>query len=155
MARTLLEDRFKLKFHRESRDVTVAVLVASKSGPRNLNSILSAGATSHEMVDGRLVLKNVSMPRFAVFLGNSPPNGVNEKVLDQTELQGSFDISLDVKNFDVTDAAFGGNYEDMRSAFFVFFSTMLERKYGLKLEHKKVSLESLVIDAGTKVPIDN
>jgi len=76
-------------------------------------------------------------------------------VVDQTGYEGVFDLTLDVKDFDLKDPAFGGNYEEMLSAFFAFFSTGLDNQYGLKLEHRKVPLESLVIDSGNKIPTAN
>jgi uncharacterized protein (TIGR03435 family) len=43
----------------------------------------------------------------------------------------------------------------MRRAFFDFFSGALEKQYGLRLEHREVSVESLVIDSATKMPTEN
>ncbi len=43
----------------------------------------------------------------------------------------------------------------MRSAFFVFFSTALEKQYGLKLERRRLPLESLIVDSGNRVPTEN
>jgi uncharacterized protein (TIGR03435 family) len=36
MVQTLLEDRFRLKVHRELRELPVAVLIVAKGGPKNL-----------------------------------------------------------------------------------------------------------------------
>jgi len=92
MVQMLLEDRFKLKLHRETRDLPVAVLTVGKNGPKNLHPSDSGDPPLYEPAGGKLVLKNVPMSRFVVFLGNRPPYGVNEQVIDQTALQGAFDM---------------------------------------------------------------
>ncbi len=154
MVQTLLEDRFQLKVHREMRDIPVVLLTVAKNGPKNLQPAEPVDPFQYTFSDGRLTLQG-SMADFAAILGNSPPYGVREQVLDRTALAGSFAFSLDVKNFDVNDPAFGGKYQEMQSAAFVFVSAALEKKYGLKLEHKKVPLESLVVDSGNKTPSGN
>jgi len=155
MVQTLLEDGFKLKLHREKRVLEAAVLVVSKNGPKNLHAKDSDGPTSYEPADGKFIVRNSPMSRFVAFLGNRPPYGVNEQVIDQTGLQGVFDITVNVSGFDFDDPAFRGEYEEMRSSFFVFFSEALEKRYGLKLEHRNVSLESLVVDSGNRIPTAN
>jgi len=155
MMRTLLEDRFALKVHRESRDLPVAVLVVAKNGPKNLVSEEAGDPAKYEPANGKLQVKHGSMADLAMFLGNSPPNGVRERVLDQTGLKGVFEISLNVEGFDPKDPAFSGKYDEMQSAAFAFVSLALEKQYGLKLEHRKVPLECLVVDSGNKVPTKN
>jgi uncharacterized protein (TIGR03435 family) len=159
MLQALLEDRFGLKLHREVRELPVVVLVIGKNGPKNLVAVQSGGPTSIQLADGQLIVKNASMPFFASRLGNYPPYGVNEQVVDQTALKGVFDITLNVKEFN-SDHEFdlsspGKKYEDMRTSMFVFLSAALEKSYGLKLERRKVPLESLIVDGGNKVPTEN
>jgi uncharacterized protein (TIGR03435 family) len=155
MVQTLLEDRFNLKVHRETRVLEVAVLVVGKSGPKNLHATDAEVPPSYQPADDKFVVKNSPMSRFVAFLGNRPPYGVNEQVIDQTGLKGVFDITLNVSGFDFDDPAFRGEYEEMRSSFFVFFSEALEKQYGVKLEHRSLPLESLIVDGGNKVPSEN
>ena len=155
MVQSLLEDRFKLKVHRETRMLEAAVLVVSKNGTKNLHATDRSGPASYEPADGKFILRNSPMSRFVAFLSNRPPYGVNEQVIDQTGLSGVYDINLRVSEFDFDDPAFRGEYEEMRSSFFVFFSEALEKQYGLKLEHRNLPLESLVIDSGNRIPTEN
>lgn len=155
MLQTLLADRFKLIVHRETREFPVAVLMVGKGGAKNLLPVHSGDPPQYETGNGKLVVKNASMEQFGYYLGNSPPFGVREKVLDQTALAGSFDITVNIKDFDVNDPIFGGDFEEMRRAFFPFFSNALEKQYGLKLERRKVPLQCLVVDSGNKVPTEN
>jgi sugar lactone lactonase YvrE len=102
-----------------------------------------------------LLAFNGSMSDLAGLLSNSPPYGVRERVVDQTGIAGLFSFALNMKDFDANDPAFGGNYEEMESAAFAFISNALGKQYGLKLEHHKVALDSLVVDSGNKTPTEN
>jgi uncharacterized protein (TIGR03435 family) len=154
MVQTLLEDRFKLKVHREMQDLPVVVLTVAKNGPKNLHQSQAADAPRYEPVNGTLVFAG-PMSNFASILGNSPPYGVREDVVDRTGLAGWFDLTLDVKDFDVNDPEFGGKYNEMQSAAFAFLSNRLEKKYGLKLEHRKIPMQCLVVDSGNRTPTEN
>ena len=154
MVQTLLEDRFKLKVHRETRELPITVLTAAKNGPKNLEAIDPGGQLKYEPANGKLVFQG-SLSNFANVLSNSPPYGVREKVMDQTGISGVFSFALKLGDFDVNDPAFGGKYDEMQSAAFAFLSSALERQYGLKLEHRKVPLECLVADGGNRTPTGN
>jgi uncharacterized protein (TIGR03435 family) len=154
MAQTLLEARFKLRVHRELRELPVVVLIVAKSGAMNLQRADAGDPPKYETAGSKLVFKG-SMSSFANVLGNSPPFGVRERVVDQTGITGLFNMALDVGDFDVNDPVFGGKYEEMRSAAFWSLSAALEKQLGLRLEHRKVPLESLVVDSGNKVPTEN
>jgi len=155
MVQNLLENRFQLKLHREMRDLPVAVMEIAKSGPKNLSVVQTADPERYEPAGGVIVFRNGTLTKFAAFLGNSPPYGIREKVVDRTGLDGRFDLTLNVKGFDPGDAAFAGNYDEMQSAAFAFVSNALERQYGLKLSHRKLALECLVVDSGNRVPSEN
>jgi uncharacterized protein (TIGR03435 family) len=155
MVQTLLQDRFKLKVHRETRELAVVVLLVAKNGPKNLQPIEIADLTKYEPGNNGKLVFNGSMSDLAGLLSNSPPYGVRERVVDQTGIAGLFSFVLNVKDFDVNDPAFGGKYEEMQSAAFAFISTALGKQYGLKLEHRKMPLDSLVVDSGNKTPTEN
>jgi uncharacterized protein (TIGR03435 family) len=156
MAQTLLAERFHLKVHRETRDFPVAVLLAAKNGPKNLRPGDPNQEPSFDRgKDGVLTYGNVSMNDLGFYSENRPPIGVSERIIDQTHITGVFNLTLSVKDFDVNDPVFSGDYEDMQRAFFDFFSSALEKQYGLKLEHRRVPLECIVVDAGTKIPAEN
>jgi len=136
MVQTLLEDRFKLKVHRELRELPVVVLIVAKGGPKNLRRAEAGDPPKYETTGSKLVFQG-SMSSFAAVLGNSPPNGVREQVVDQTGITGLFNLALNVGDFDVNDPVFGGKYEEMHSAAFSSLSAALEKQLGLRLEHRK------------------
>lgn len=156
MAQTLLTDQFHLKVHPETRDFPVVVLLAAKNGPKNLHPGDRNQEPSFDRgKNGVLTYGNVSMNDLGFYFENRPPIGVSDRIIDQTHITGVFNLTLSVKDFDVNDPVFGGDSEDMRRAFFDFFSSALEKQYGLKLEHRKVPLDCIVVDAGTKIPSEN
>ena len=79
------------------------MLIVGKNGTKNLNRVEAADPPEKPSVDlpdpradfgGQLVVKNLSLSHFADFLGNHPPYGVDEKVLDQTGIDGLYDLTL-------------------------------------------------------------
>jgi uncharacterized protein (TIGR03435 family) len=154
MVQTLLEERFKLKVRRETVELPVVALVVAKNGAKNLQPSTEGDPMKYEPGNGRLSFQG-SLENFATILGNSPPYGVREQVVDQTGIGGLFNITLNVGDFDVNDPSFGGKYVEMQSAAFAYLSSALEKKYGLRLEHRKVPLASLVVESGNKIPREN
>ncbi|MBV8844528.1 MAG: TIGR03435 family protein [Bryobacterales bacterium] len=155
MTQTLLETRFQLKVHRETKQALVGVLVVFKTGVKNLHPIDNPGPVQISRVDGKLEIKNAPMSRVAGVLGS--PLGIMplEKTIDETGLSGAYDITLDFRNFDPKDPEFAGNYQAMRAALSDFVSQTLERSYGLKLERRMMPVETLMVDSGSKVPTEN
>lgn len=154
MVQALLEDRFKIKVRRETVELPVVALVVAKNGPKNLQPSKDGDPPKYDAANGKLSFQG-SMANFATILGNSPPYGVREDVVDRTGIAGLFNLTLNVGDFDVNDPAFGGKYEEMQSAAVAFLSSALEKQYGLRLEHRKVPLASLVVESGNKVPTEN
>jgi uncharacterized protein (TIGR03435 family) len=155
MMQTLLEERFGLALHRVTKTLPVAVLVVGKAGTKNLQAVQGSGSFSLQRTAGILRVKNAPMSRIAGILGSPFGNMPLEKVLDQTKLNGLFDITLDLNDFDPKDPSFGGSYREMRSALLAFVSDALQKQYGLRLERRNVPLESLIVDRGNKVPTAN
>ena len=152
MLRTLLVERFKLVLHHETKEFGVAVLVLGKNGPKNLAAAAVTGPPDGPRPVGSkqgpssLVYKSLSMSDFAERLGGPPPIGVGERVVDGTGLTGTFDITLKVDS----ETFVGG-----RDEFADFLKAAIERQFGLKVERRKMHLETLVIHQGNRVTIEN
>src|SRR5206468_10991514 len=87
MLQTLLSDRFKLKFHRDSKEAPGHALVVGKNGPK-FNQTLAAQEEPIAIVEGdRLTIRGKSpLKKLADFLPRRFPElGL---VLDKTELTG-------------------------------------------------------------------
>jgi uncharacterized protein (TIGR03435 family) len=95
MLRTLLADRFKLRVHRETKEMQVYALVVGKNGPRLKASSASDQCSVHTALasDGRNneeTFSNCPIERLADRLTNIG----DRPVLDQTGLTGNYDFRL-------------------------------------------------------------
>src|SRR5262245_59081792 len=106
MLQNLLEDRFQLKLHRETREVPGYSLVIAKNGPKLKDAtgeakgglkITGANMFKPDLIEGRNLDQNTmtgtktSMSQLARALANLPRSG---PVIDKTGLQGLYDFRL-------------------------------------------------------------
>lgn len=147
MLQALLADRFALKFHRGSKDLELYVLSVAKNGPKFGPSFAFRSANTDEPpatvtgVAGQIPFRNVTIATFATYLrlnlsrdlgtgATINPQDV-PPVLDKTGLEGTYDLVMSTaKEFD--------------------WSSLLERQLGLKLELRKIPVETLVIDSAAR-----
>jgi uncharacterized protein (TIGR03435 family) len=144
MLQRLLDERFKLKLHRESREFQVYALVVDKRGSK-VHPAAKPGPYRVTVRDGHAVAISVTMAGFADRLSKE----VGRQVVDMTGLAGQFDLTLDWqpegRQPEKSDTA-----ADRPSIF-----SALPEQLGLKLEPRKVALDVLVVDAASKVPVEN
>jgi Protein of unknown function (DUF3738). len=164
MLQSLLVERFKLKFHREKKDLPVYALVVGKNGPK-LQKAEEGGAGGDRptmmMRPGRMEAKRMSMSGFVDMLSNL----VDRPVIDMTGLAGFYDVTLEISMEEM--AAMRGGMMRMMGpppggearpapeggpAPSIFSSI---QQLGLKLEPRKAPLDLIVIDSGDKVPTEN
>ena len=136
MMRTLLEQRFHLKLHRETRKMPVYALVEAKGGARLLKSAYRAGNGMASA--GRIVGMAQSLSQFADLMTKAS----GHTVVDATGIAGAFDFDL---NFTPDASEEGG--PGLESA--------LREKFGLRLEKREIPVEVLVIDQADRVPVAN
>lgn len=148
MLQRLLDERFKLILHHQSREFTVYALVVAKSGAKLQASAKQTAAYKFSAQAGHATGSSLSMPQFADRLSR-PVFGLNRQVLDFTGLQGRFDLTLDWRP-DSTQAEDTEAKADRPSLF-----TALPEQLGLSLEKRKVPLDVLVIDHANRVPVEN
>ena len=138
MLQTLLIERFDLKFHRETKEGPVYLLLRNK-GPLRLQTPKDPEGDSRGNVlslDGMAFGTNISM----AFLASQLSRNLERPVLDQTGLPGRYDFELeadDPSNRDRTAA----NIEEMN-------------RLGLKLKAAKGPVDTLVIDSVSE-PTEN
>jgi uncharacterized protein (TIGR03435 family) len=133
LMQNLLAERFHLKFHRETRELTVGALVAAKGGPRlKLNSEGGSDMnTSGGPKKSRLIATGTSMELLAGYVGNR----LGRIVVDRTGLAGSYDFVLEWAAEETPDGAVPG------------LITALRDQLGLRIEPQKAPVEVLVIDS--------
>jgi uncharacterized protein (TIGR03435 family) len=90
-----------------------------------------------------LVAKNTSTQRLADYLSRK----VDRPVVDQTELKGSYDFTLDWAR----EEAKTSSTDDPGPSIF----TALQEQLGLRLQPHKLAVDILVVDHAERVPTEN
>jgi uncharacterized protein (TIGR03435 family) len=166
MLRTLLEERFQLKMHRENKEMPIYELIVGKGGIKMEKSKEETGRARMGMEghgDGVMnaTVSSATMANFADMLAR----WVDRPVIDKTELQGRYDFTLELSMQDLAGAKGGmvvihggpaagsnGPAPDSAPTGSLFTSV---QKLGLKLEAKKAPLDLLFIDKAERVPTEN
>jgi uncharacterized protein (TIGR03435 family) len=142
MMQSLLADRFKLKFHRESREVSGYALVLAKGGSKlkenapdaasSMSMVSPSGMRGEEMTVSRWTMQQLAS-QLAV--------DTRLPVSDRTGLTKSYDFKLTW----VSDRELAESPDAPPSA--PLLVTALQEQLGLKLESLRVPMEILVIDS--------
>jgi uncharacterized protein (TIGR03435 family) len=143
MLQTLLADRFKLSFHRESREVPAHALVIGKNASKL--TATAGGAPSASLAMGptrRLTAKNMTVGQ----LISSISGETGRPVLDQTGLSGNYDWQLEWIANPVQSTTVEPNSASAAADLF----TAVQEQLGLRLEATKTMIEVLVIDHAEK-----
>jgi len=133
----LLEERFKLVVHRETKQVDGYALVVAKGGAK-LKPTTGSKETG-AVFPGGMRLPNTDMAGLAIMLAS--PAG--RPVIDKTGISGGYEIDIRYARDSDTDS-------QLPSMF-----TALQEQLGLKLEAQKVPVEMLVIDSVNRTPSEN
>jgi uncharacterized protein (TIGR03435 family) len=134
MVQSLVEERFKVTVHRETRQETIYELVVAKGGSK-LKAAGESESPGFGVEPGRVHSMAVPLE----YLAGNLSQVLERSVVDKTGLSGKFDYTLTY----APDTATPG--DDGPSLF-----TALEQQLGLKLESTKGPVEFLVIDHAEK-----
>ena len=157
MLQRLLEERFGMVLHRESRMFSVLALVQAKGvqgkgkkeGLRLQPAAVPGAPYKFRVLGGHAAGSSISMLILAGRLSR-PDIGLGRPVVDFTGLAGTFDLTLDWKPEDIPD---GSPAPDNHSDASIIAA--IEEQLGLRLEPRKVSLDVLVVDRASKTPTEN
>ncbi len=140
MVQVLLADRFKLKLHRETKEIPVYALMVSKDGPKLAEG--KARSLNRPLGDimvppGKLRAHGATMALFVQILTEN----LDRPVIDKTNLTGNYDFELTYEgpSWDPGEAT---SWRPFGEAIFGPI-----QKLGLKLEPQKSPVEVLVIDS--------
>ena len=146
MLRNLLADRFKLTFHRETKEFSIYELSVAKGGPK-LKASAAAPDDPPQLISTvyphRLLMpaRNATMGDFVSVMQRAI---LDRPVVDKTGLKGRFDFDLE---WAPDETQFGGDVgaapEDAPSA--PLFSA-IQQQLGLKLTATRGQLEAFVVD---------
>src|SRR5712692_169786 len=157
MLQDLLADRFKLRFHHETRELPVYALMVDKAGPKlKAHEAQSAGdpwidQTVEQVVQNKMHAKFAPMDFFAWRLSLI----LDRPVIDQTKLQGGYDFDLSFTGELPPGLPAGAliNGETIDTSGPTIFQA-IRQQLGLTLERQKGPVDTLVIDHAEK-PVEN
>jgi uncharacterized protein (TIGR03435 family) len=140
MLQQLLSDRFKLKFHRGTREIPAYDLVVARNGPK-LKDALADGPRGTRATPGQLTGQgNTSAIAFVISRSLGSP------VTDNTGLKGVYQIDLKWAPDPIGTGPAPAPSDPSGPSIF----TALQEQLGLRLEPKKSTVAVLVIDSAEK-----
>ena len=138
MMQKLLEERFALVLHRETRQLPVHILTIAKSGVRMTER--SPGDSSVASGSGEIRGQRITM----TMLANQLAAALGRPVQDRTGLTGKYDVTLQW-------APDSSAETDTRPSIFA----AVQEQLGLRLDTGKGPVEVLVIDSASRTPRGN
>jgi uncharacterized protein (TIGR03435 family) len=140
LIRKLLEERFGLKVHRETKELSVYAITVAKGGEKMATSAGDPNGDSDEnerSSGGQVTMRmtNMSMEEFAPDLGFF----LDRPAVNQTSLAGRYDFQL-IWTADEVRAPTDGTAPPE-------LFTAIQEQLGLKLEPVKAQIDVLVVDA--------
>ena len=156
IVRKLLADRFGLKFHDDTKELSVYVLSRAKTGPKLTKSGSDPGSPPGlGGPPGMMRVRNASMAEFAQVMQGV----VDRPVLDHTELGERYDFTL---RWTPDESQYGGRIPPQNTADNGAANadpqpplfTAIQEQLGLKLEAMKAPAKVMVIDSVQK-PSEN
>lgn len=147
MVKALLEDRFRLQVHHETKELPAFVMTVLKSGSKLKPSEASPASTDETKPArpsglflrgrGRLEGVQATLEMLTTILGMQPEIGVRP-LIDKTGLSGKFDFTLNW----TPDGGTGSTSSDTGLSLF----TALQEQLGIRLEATKAPVDVIVID---------
>jgi uncharacterized protein (TIGR03435 family) len=154
MFQRLLEERFQLKLRRTSEEMPVYALIAGKGAPKLTKA--EGGDVSIRTTGGAMRAKNASMWNLSNMLGGL----LDRPVIDQTGIEGQYDFTLEfgpdatlgpgMRKMSMEASLSGGGEAAPGQSIFTAIQQL-----GLKLDAKKAPVEVLIVESGSKVPVEN
>ncbi len=150
MLQAVLEDRFQLKLHHETREIPVYALTVGRNGPRlhaaegpPCAPMPGKPCLSGLRVQNRNLVLNLrgTLAQFAQVLDAS----LDRLILDKTGLSGTFDLHLEF-GIDQATPAFQAFTDPAEASSGASIFTAIQEQFGLKLEAARGPGDFIVID---------
>lgn len=147
MLQALLADRFKLAFHRETREQPVYALVVAKGGPKlRESSEESPVPVMRKTPNGGFVYKGAPISTLTLVLSQQG----GRFVIDKTQLKGRYDFTLEYERERPVRPGADGTEPVPTPGRLPSVFNALQEQLGLKLESQKGPVEFLVVDHAEK-----
>ena len=143
MLQTLLADRFKMTFHRESKQLTVYNLLEAKGGVKCKSAEGEGEVLVAPSQPGMATIQRATFAQAADFLSDL----FQQPVVDRTGLKGRYNCTMDFRSY-VPES---GQQVDPIG----LIVAALREQFGLKVEARKTVLDVVVVDHMEKAPTQN
>jgi uncharacterized protein (TIGR03435 family) len=141
MLQALLADRFRLKVHREMKEMPVYAVVVGKDGPKFKESAADATESARVGVNGRnqhVTASKKTMDQLPQLIAGA--FFTDRPIVNRTGLAGTYNFKLEATpQFRMTS-----DDPDLKN---ISVFTAIQQQLGLKLEPQKAMIEVLVVDA--------
>jgi uncharacterized protein (TIGR03435 family) len=146
MTQTLLAERFKMTFHRDTKEMLSYVVTIAKSGSKLKES--QGPGEMDVKPNGRMgaSFSHTTLTQLTE-MASSRLQGV---VVDQTGLKGSYDLTLDMSGF-LSGDFHPSSMDDVVNILIQAANDQL----GIKIEQKKAPADRLTVDHVERVPAEN
>ncbi len=134
MIQHLLAERFGMTVHEETKQRSGFALTTGK-GALQLKTVEENAPAGFSSKKDRVEVMNVTMNQFAKFLSLT----VGRPFVDETGIQGHFNLTLNASMADIKSGSVSGVIEDL----------------GLKLVSRPAPAKFVIIDKGNKIPTEN
>jgi uncharacterized protein (TIGR03435 family) len=141
MLQNLVNDRFQMKSHWETKEMQVYVLTRGKGEPKLKPADGPPGLGNQ---NGKPMFRGQPVSRFTFMLTRR----MARPVLDETGLKGAYDFSIDLSGL-----GFNGSPAEDTNAPSIF--TTVQTDLGLKLESARRPIRILIVDSANKLPAAN
>ena len=148
MVQKLLADRFALRFHRSTRELSVYRLIVVSGGPK----LTASGADPNAIADltfgrvGGMIGRPAKNATMDDFLHVMQRNMVDRPIVDRTGLAGKYTFTLTFTPSEYQGGMVGGGLPAPGENAPPELFTAMEQQLGLKLEPARLQTEVLVID---------
>jgi uncharacterized protein (TIGR03435 family) len=154
MLQSLLEERFGLKVHRETKEGPIYSMVVAKGGlklreskPVDSDDLRNADGTpmqgTAQLTRSGFVVRSYSAPKIAILLSQE----AKRPVVDKTGLTGIYDFTLEWdRQLAVTAPPNGDEGDDAPDVGGISFFSAIQKQLGLRLVPDKGPVETIVID---------
>jgi bla regulator protein blaR1 len=147
----LLADRFQLDLRSEMRMMSTYALVVAKSGPKLKKSQAPDAPTQFHANAGEVLLTSATLDQFA----NAVSDWVRQPVLNQTGLDGKYDLRLEwTPDQPMATASPTGAPPDQTADSGPTIFTALQQQLGLSLQSRKNQALCKVVDR-VQLPSEN
>lgn len=143
MLRALLQDRFKLKTHPDTKEEQVYQLVLASGAPRLQTAEKETGISGRSTKSVVQVSAGTTLANFAQYLSER----LDRLVVDQTGLTGAYGIHVEW----MPDTAAATGVEAAGPSIF----TAVQEQLGLRLVAGKTAVPLVIVDSIEKYPTDN